>query len=50
MKTKSYTAVLSESERVMSADWAEVVCHSVKAAIGVIAGLQAAVELELPGK
>ena len=36
MKTKSYTAVLSESERVMSADWAEVVCHSVKAAIGVI--------------
>ena len=36
MKTKSYTAVLSESERVMSADWADVVCHSVKAAIGVI--------------
>ena len=35
MKTKSYAAVLSESERVMSADWAEVVCHAVKAAIGV---------------
>jgi hypothetical protein len=35
MKAKSYASVLSESERVMSADWAEVVCHSIKAAIGV---------------
>jgi hypothetical protein len=35
MKTKSYATVLSESERVMSADWAEVVCHAIKAAIGV---------------
>ena len=35
MKSRSYAAVLTESERVMSADWAEVVCHAVKAAIGV---------------
>jgi hypothetical protein len=35
MKTKSYSSVLNESEKVMAADWAEVSSHAIKAAIGV---------------
>ncbi|EKX47317.1 hypothetical protein GUITHDRAFT_137501 [Guillardia theta CCMP2712] len=34
MATRSYQGVLGECERVMQADWAEVVCHAVKASLG----------------
>jgi len=33
LATRNYTAALAQCESVMSAEWAEVVCHTVKAAL-----------------